>query len=164
MSQILISTVTVGAGGASSISFSSIPQTYTDLLLVVSSRSTQAGQSYSDTLISFNGSASGYANRWIQGSGTAATSGTNTLGANILLNGSTAAANTFGSGQVYIPNYAGTLNKTAIFESTSEDNATLSFQRIGANSWSNTAAITSLTCTDSATYVASSTFSLYGIK
>ena len=36
----LISSVTVGAGGASSIDFTSIPSTYTDLLVKISARST----------------------------------------------------------------------------------------------------------------------------
>ena len=31
-----LQTVTVGAGGAATVTFSSIPQTYTDLILVVS--------------------------------------------------------------------------------------------------------------------------------
>ena len=34
----LISTITVGSGGAASIDFTSIPQTYTDLLVKISLR------------------------------------------------------------------------------------------------------------------------------
>ena len=47
----LISSVTVGSGGASSIDFTSIPATYTDLCLVWSGRS--AGSDV-DTKITFN--------------------------------------------------------------------------------------------------------------
>ena len=40
----LISSVTVGAGGTTSVSFASIPQTYTDLKLVGSARGSRASQ------------------------------------------------------------------------------------------------------------------------
>ena len=54
---VLLSSVTVGAGGASSINFTSIPATYTDLVLKISARtnSTGAGSTYK---ISLNGSSS----------------------------------------------------------------------------------------------------------
>jgi len=41
-----IATVTVGAGGASNITFSSIPQTYTDIKVVVSARTDRSGFTY----------------------------------------------------------------------------------------------------------------------
>ena len=37
-----IQTVTVGSGGAASIDFTSIPQTYTDLKIVLSARTNRA--------------------------------------------------------------------------------------------------------------------------
>jgi len=55
----LISSTTVGAGGASSILFSSIPATYTDLILDLSVRtSNAASQAILD--IKFNGSSANY--------------------------------------------------------------------------------------------------------
>jgi len=41
----LISSVTVGSGGAATMTFSSIPQTYTDLLVRVSARNTSTSGS-----------------------------------------------------------------------------------------------------------------------
>lgn len=43
--MIKIGTVTVGAGGAANIAFTSIPQTYTDLVLMLNARSTNTGTS-----------------------------------------------------------------------------------------------------------------------
>jgi hypothetical protein len=45
MSLSLIQTVEVGPSGTSGILFSSIPQNFDDLVLLVSARSTRAGQS-----------------------------------------------------------------------------------------------------------------------
>ena len=58
MTYTLISTVTVGAGGAASIDFNSIPGTYTDLLLVVSVRSTRPAATNDGLFMSINGSGS----------------------------------------------------------------------------------------------------------
>jgi hypothetical protein len=43
----IISSVTVGAGGAAYIEFTNIPQTYTDLNLVFSGRNTSSGDWFS---------------------------------------------------------------------------------------------------------------------
>ena len=58
----LIASSTVGAGGASSIDFTSIPSTYTDLCLKVSARST-ATDTNVNMYVKFNGSTSGYSGR-----------------------------------------------------------------------------------------------------
>lgn len=63
-----IATVTVAAGGASSIEFTSISQTYTDLLLKVSLRDNRTDSPVTDTLLTFNGSSSGYSMRGIYSS------------------------------------------------------------------------------------------------
>ena len=52
---VKIQTVTVGSGGASSIDFTSIPQTYTDLCLVYSARLTTTDTNWR---LKINGSAS----------------------------------------------------------------------------------------------------------
>ena len=52
----LIASNTVGSGGAASISFSSIPSTYTDLLVKISTRDNTG--SFNDMLLTFNGSGS----------------------------------------------------------------------------------------------------------
>ena len=59
---IKIASVTVGSGGASSIDFTSIPSTYTDLVVVHSLRGTNAAV-YQQARIQFNGdTASNYTN------------------------------------------------------------------------------------------------------
>ena len=54
----LIAKQTVGSGGASSVTFSSIPATYTDLVVKYSSRSAGSGV-YDSVQLSFNGAPSG---------------------------------------------------------------------------------------------------------
>ncbi len=62
---VLLEKITVGAAGAASVTFSSIPQTgYTDLVLKTSART-----SFFYLTVKFNGSTTGYSRRFIQGSG-----------------------------------------------------------------------------------------------
>ena len=98
-------TVTVGSGGASSIDFTSIPQTYTDLLLKVSARSVG---STGEIRLEFNGVTTGYSGRYIQGNGSTATSGVEGATHSLYLGEnaySTYTSNVFTSGEFYIPNY-----------------------------------------------------------
>ena len=163
MSMTLISTVTVGSGGAASIAFSSIVGTATDLLLVINARSNRS-LTEDGCLISFNGSTSSFTGRTLRGSGSGVSSFTTTrlLGD---INGATTTSNTFANLSVYIPNYAGSTNKSFSVDSVSEANATQAWQYIIAGLWSNTAAITSVTLTpESGTaFVENSTASLYTI-
>jgi hypothetical protein len=159
MSMTLVSTVTVGAGGAANITFSSIPQTGTDLLLVLSGR---VSGSSGDAKITFNSSTTGYTGRYLLGSGSAASSD---LLAQVAgsLPGTARTANTFGSIQIYIPNYAGSTNKSYSVDEVEENNATLAYLMIAAGLWANTSAITSIVLTDfsAGNFVQHSTASLY---
>ena len=166
----LISSVTVGSGGAGNIDFTSIPATYTDLKLVISGRTTEANY-YSNLLMTFNGSsAANYSFvRFIGiGSGTS-TDGPFTSQTNIYIgetDGSTATANTFGSFDVYIPNYAGSISKSIsvdkVMENDSSANYILGFV---AALWSDTSAINRITLTPaSGNFVQYSTAYLYGIS
>lgn len=166
----LISSVTVGSGGAATIDFSSIPQTYTDLVLKVSARS-----SYSNPWVSiglkFNGAAAGTNFSWkeLDGSGSAAASGNGTgdIYAGDFV-GSTATANTFSNVEIYIPNYTSSNYKSVSTDSVTENNATTAVAMLGAGLWSNTAAITSLSMRlysgVAGTISQYSTAYLYGIK
>lgn len=154
----LISSVTVGAGGASSITFSAIPGTYTDLCLVLSGRSTNSN--YFDGIdIAFNSSTASFTARFLDGSGSGVVSGTYT---GLTTNGNTATSNTFGNLQMYIPNYAGSTNKSFSADMVTENNATAADQRIYAGLWSNTSAITSISLTTT-TFAQYSTAYLYGL-
>jgi hypothetical protein len=160
---IAIATTTVGSGGAANIEFTSIPQTYTDLLLKVSARA----DALQTTLIAeFNSSSSSYTTRYLYGDGSGAFSGNASLPYFGGVNPSTYTANTFGSTEIYIPNYAGSTNKSLSSDSVIENNATAATAAMWAGLWSNTAAITSikLTIAGSANFVQYSTATLYGIK
>ena len=102
-----IATVNVGSGGATSIDFTSIPQTYTDLMIKGSIRTDRGTYGVDETLLQFNGdtTAGNYNHRFLRGNGSAADSSTTTGGYpwGPGGNGSVNTANTFGNGENYIP-------------------------------------------------------------
>jgi hypothetical protein len=167
MTYNLISTQTVGAGGASSIDFNSIPQTYTDLLLVVSMR-TSGANVYEDGRIRINGSSANiYTERMLYGNGSVANtaSTTNTQFNWSAVNGGTSTSNTFNNVQLYFSNYAGSTNKPMMNETVIENNGTSTMMMAHTGLWASTAAITSLSYYPSAGTVQQySTASLYGIN
>ena len=164
--HVLIQTVTVGSGGAASIEFTSIPQTYTDLLIKASTRSLNSAV-YHFALITFNGNTSGYSGRRLEGGGTSASSYTGSA-TSVAVNfgvGANATASVFGNAEVYIPNYTASSNKSVSTDVVGENNATTAYQILNADLWSNSAAITSITITgDSGNFVQYSSVSLYGIS
>ncbi len=164
-----IASVTVGAGGASTIDFTSIPATYTDLCVKYSTRVT-ASATFSDLNIRFNGSTSGYSERMLYGDGTSAASAA-TSGSLInwgASDGSTATSSTFSNGEIYLPNYTGSNNKSMSQDAVTENNSSAGnsvTMNLDAALWSNTAAITQVTLIPSSgTLVQYSTATLYGIK
>jgi hypothetical protein len=169
MAMTLISTTTVGAGGAASIDFTAIPGTYTDLFLVASLRDTTGGTGDGGFAIRFNASTSGYATRFLGGNGSSATSSTGSSSTLIGNNGyggdpyAGTTANTFGSISVMIPNFAGSSAKTASIDAVGENNATTAYQSIAAASWTGTSAITQVTLLPATLFAQYSVVSLYGI-
>jgi hypothetical protein len=158
-----LATTTVGAGGVASVTFSSIPQVYTDLKVVVSARS--ASTSGTNVAITFNGSSSSLNMILLYGSGSAAASLTDSTKIAWEQDISTYTANTFGNAEAYIPNYTGSNYKSVGFDAVSENNATLAYAELGAGLWSNTSPITSITLTSSsANFVQYSTFTLFGVR
>ncbi len=158
-----LSTVTVGAGGAATISFTNIPQTYTDLKIVLSTRSTD--NSIADNmLIAINGSSSNFTGRFLFTNTNGTISSGNDTTASGAYNGATATANTFSNVEIYFPNYVGSNNKSFSVDSVAENNATQSNMYIDAKLWSNTAAITSIAFTPTTgNFVQYSTATLYGV-
>ena len=158
-----IATVTVTGATAANIQFTSIPATYTDLLLKVSARTNQVSVT-SEINVTLNGSSSNITYRGLYGNGSSAGSQTLTRHP-ILGTGSSATANTFGNSEVYIPNYAGSNNKSSSADAVAESNTTTVFSYLNAALWSDSAAITSVTLTpDSGSFVQYSSATLYGIK
>ena len=156
------STVTVGSGGAATIDFTSIPSTYTDLVIKLSGR--YSASAFDGHYIAFNGSILTFSGRYLLGSGSAASSGSlaRYLGT---INGSSSTANTFTSTEIYIPNYAGSTNKSFSSDNVTENNATESYANLVAGLWATTSAITSISISlPTGNFVQYSTASLYGIK
>ena len=160
----LIASSTVGSGGASSIDFTSIPSTYTDLNLVFSCRSTSAAATQS-IKIEINGSSSNFTNKEIYADGSTVGSYSGTTGAIGYIPAATGTANTFGTTSLYFPNYAGSTNKSFSTDYAREANATSVDMGFFANLWSITTAINQLTLRPSAGNLAQySTAYLYGVK
>lgn len=160
MSVTLISTVTVGAGGAGSIDFTSIPQTYTDLYLVIGVRSNTTGNT--EFQFKLNGSDPTSA-KVLRGSGSTASSTSNL---NIFAPAAGNTANTFSNIAITIPNYAGTTNKSVSVDATTENNVAASqvTQEIHAMYYSSSAGVTSISIVDAyGIWVQYSSASLYGI-
>jgi hypothetical protein len=154
----LIQHITVGSGGAASITFSSVPATFTDLRIVISGRC-----STTDTAatLAFNTGGT-YTRRTLLGNGSAASSNTSAVDFRISQSGDT--ASTFGNSEIYVPNYAGSATKSYSVDAVNENNATAAFQAITAGLWNQTAAITSVVLTPtSGNFAENSSATLYGI-
>ena len=160
MSMTVIEHIEVGSGGQASITFSSIPDAYTDLYIVCSIRSTASNFS---VYIRPNGSVSNLSARYLQGTGSVASSFTGTS-IQALATSSSNTANTFGNSSFYIPNYRASVAKSISSDAVSENNATEAYQRIVAGFWNDTTPITSIQLLpDTGDFAEHSTATLYGI-
>lgn len=177
----LISTQTVGSGGAANITFSSIPQTYTDLRLFMSTRVVNNGEGSNPPItrgeVTFNVTGGGYSivmlyalpnqsptqNAGAGGAGA-------TTGRSFYFGSSTSQlsshAGAFSSSNVYIQNYTASNFKQYSIESVVETNSLSGALDITSGCWNNSAAITSIKVNpyDLANFAEHSSISLYGIK
>ena len=162
-----IATVTVGSGGASSIDFTSIPSTYTDLCLLVSIRDNNtAGGNFQGSAMEINSDSANQPDIYIYGDGSSAGSGTNT-GQWSWMNTGSSTALVFSSVQLYFPNYTSSNYKSISIDGVTEQNGTSAIASLKAKIWQNTAAITSISIksySGSSVIVQYSTATLYGIK
>jgi hypothetical protein len=160
-----LQTVTVGSGGAASISFTSIPATYTDLILKLSVRDNRAGGIDGSYIYFNNDTTSGnYLGRRLIGTGSSVSS-SNTLVA-LLVNSTDSTANTFSSNEVYIPNYVSNNTKKSFSaESAQENNGTTAYASLNAGLRNNTAVISSITITPEigTLFLQYTTATLYGV-
>jgi hypothetical protein len=157
----LIAKQTVGSGGASSVTFSNIPQTYTDLKVVTSVRNTTTANSFQ---LSFNGSNANFTNKRLYANGTSAVSydGSDVF---VYASRSSDTANTFNNAEIYIPNYTSSNQKSISIDQVTENNATANEMSLVAGIWSQTAAINSIGFAPySGTLAEGCTFYLYGIS
>ena len=170
---IKIAQTEVGAGGAANIDFTVIPSTYTDLCLKFSLRTSGTADNFENVKVQFNGSGgTAYSDRLLYGNSTAAASASNSSQAVTYFQYSNSAgsdASTFGNGELYIPNYAGSNYKSVSVDSVTEKNAgatNSAITALAAELWASTSAINRITLTPNvATLFAQySTATLYGIK
>jgi len=158
---------TVLSGNQTTITFSSIPSTYTDLTLRVSARVDSASGS-ATVLVRFNSdSASNYSSTYLAGDGSSTyTSRASQTSYPLAVNGSTFTANTFASVELYLPTYTSTASKPLYSTSIIENNGTEGWLWSRAGLYRGTSAISSIVLTDNAAgnFISGSTFYLYGIK
>jgi hypothetical protein len=155
------------ASSAASVTFSSIPGTYTDLVLRISTRSSNTDAALSMT---FNSDTStNYSRTFLRADGSSAASGrssnTDQIG-NLYISNSGNTANTFGSMEIYIPSYLASQNKPVSSIGIEETNSATANMATLAALWRNTAAITTINLfpISPANFVSGSSFYLYGIK
>lgn len=157
------------SGTASSITFNNIPQTFTDLKIVVSVRMSNAS-TLGYTTFRFNGDSASTLQSYTyldsnNGSSPFSARATstpwflNTPAAN-------STSNTFSNSEIYIPNYSSANFKQGIMDATGENNATQAWLTEYAALYRSTSPITSITFNDvfnGASFVANSAITLYGI-
>ena len=154
--------VTVGATAVASIDFTNIPQNYTDLIIKLSARNSSTQNLIE---IRFNGSSTGYTRRSVYGNGSSAASASGSDSQNLIQSISTDTSNTFGNTEIYIPNYAGSANKSISMDTLQENNATGATALLGTVLWSNVTAIANVSIIQiSGTFVQHSSATLYGVK
>jgi hypothetical protein len=165
-----IATVSVGSGGVSDVTFSSIPSTYTHLqvrLIGRTNRSDQNGDFFKTTLNSDTGSNYSWHFMRGNGSGTTATAGAsdNMMEVN-RIPGSLITASIFGGIVIDILDYKNTNKYTTIRALGGFDGNGSGEIFVNSGLWQNTAAVTSITFTNSGgrTIQQYSSFALYGIK
>ncbi len=148
--------VTASGSSSSQLVMSSIPSTYTDLVLVINGGQATADGYYA---VRFNGdTGSNYSNTQIVGNGSTVTSNRNTTNQGYIH--STAEGSLADTITVNIQNYSNsTTYKTAIARGNSVTYRTTA----SAVRWASTSAITSITVLGASNFLSGTTFSLYGI-
>lgn len=136
-----IANVTV-TGSPSDISITNIPQTYTDLIILVSAIARTTANPNA-LVMNFNGySATSLSFRYIRANGSAASSGNST--GSVVVGDLTNITSTYNSVSIYIPNYASSGAKTLSSDSVSENNGTTAYSALWANAFTVASGITSI--------------------
>ena len=154
-----IATTTLGSA-TNSVTFSSIPSTYTDLVLITNTQRDTSGSGPVGFSAQFNSdTGSSYSQTAVVGDGSSAYSGrdSNITAALIAL----APDSQWGNSIVNVMNYANTTTyKTVLTRINTITNYTGAFVAL----WRNTAAINTITISGTVNIKAGSTFTLYGVK
>lgn len=161
-SFFLLGSTTIGAGGTSTVTFSSINQSYKNLLVTYSARTTNANV-YETFKVRFNGSSSSVYDdsNWFS-SGGAPTASRNQPADGFsyeLACGANSTANNFSNGQIYIANYVNSsIGKTAYWNASAEAGAV----SWGGKDFRTTGALSSISfITNAGNFAQNSIFTLY---
>ena len=169
---VLIASNTLGSNTAS-VTFSSIPNTYTDLVVKTSTRLPSSGGYFENLFVELNANTGAvYSGTLLRGNGGTTGSARQSTGNGYFeyfyTNDSSTTSNTFSNCELYIPNYTASTNKPISSFSVVENNsatAAESFIATTAHLFGSTSAITSIKFYYSGGNIASgSSFFLYGIK
>lgn len=167
---INIATTTLSSNQAT-VTFSSIAATYTDLVLRMSVRTNRndVGIVTDGVKFTLNSAATGYSNRWIQGTGSVVSTTSNTSQTfSVAFGGNSdqATASTFASLELYIPSYTAARDKPIHSFGMSENNNTNANMFSVAHLFRNSATISSIELSPQigTNFLSGSTFYLYGIK
>ena len=168
---VLISS-SVLAATSTSVTFSSIPQTYTDLVLKTSIRTSVAAAIAVDPSLTINSNSSAiYSRVYLQGNGAAAAaarpSSQTEAGFRYGANDTGSTTNTFTSSEFYFPSYTASQNKPFSLMTATENNATTGYINLEGQLFQSTSAITSIGITIGAgaySFAIGSSFYLYGIS
>ena len=151
------------SSNAASVSFSNIPQTYTDLVLVINVR----GSSDTESDIGFrvnSDTASNYSQTRIYGqvSSVGSDRGSSATSINIGRQG----GSVFAPNTIHIMNYANTTTNKTILARSSHATSGSSITLANVGLWRSTSAITGITLIQlgAQSYKTGSTFTLYGVK
>lgn len=142
-----------------SVTFSSIPSTYDDLMIVVYGRNTSGAS----TWLRFNSdTASNYSVTWLYGDGSSAISSRVTSQTSLY---SAIASSPVMAQTIHVLNYANTTNFKTTINRTAQDNNGTGYVDLTSGLWRSTSAITSITIGHNAyDFQTGSVFALYGIK
>jgi hypothetical protein len=150
---VLISSATATGGGQAAFTFSSIPSTYTDLLIKMSLRNNSNEDSLFLTINGTTGLLS-FINIYTYCAAPVSTSasGSGSSQNSLELGGvvtSTYTASVFSNVQIYFPNYSNTsFNKSLAADTVVENNGAQAQRRMTSGLWSSTNAISSITLTN----------------
>jgi hypothetical protein len=164
-----ISTVTVGSSGSASVTFSSIPATYTHLQIRYISRSSRADITDWIKITINSDTGNNYTYHYLRGNGEYANAGA-IASNNCIFAGQSVAqtggANMFGANVVDILDYANTNKYKTVRSLNGEDRNGAGFVYLESGVWMNTNAVSTLTltCGSGGTWQQYSHFALYGIK
>lgn len=170
MAMELIETIEVGAGGVTSIEFTSIPQDGTDLVILLSGKSSRA-QVSGDFYFRMNGATSGYSWKDLMAYATTVYSQTGATATEIdpslygIPGSVSATTNIWSNTSIYFSNYTSSTNKSVSVDASYAQNALSRSLGFLAGSLTTTSPITSIELFNRSgeTYVQYSTASLFKI-